>query len=242
MRRHLSNEWMDDPAVNPRELAQALSFIRAVNRRLGGEAALLHHLRAWSQHWPRGQTITLLDIGTGSADLPIAASRWARSAGFDLRITAIDLHERTLECARSHINTSGATNIELLRADALCLANHFGVDSFDYVHAGMFLHHLPDVQVMTVLAAMDRVARRGIIWNDLIRSRLAWLAIQAITLGQSAMIRHDARVSVEAGFTRRDVLDIRHRLDLTYTRWRSSFLTQRFTLAGEKPHMSLSSR
>jgi hypothetical protein len=98
----------------------------------------------------------------------------------------------------------------------------------------MFLHHLSEIEVLTVLRIMDRVAQRGIVWNDLVRSRVAMAGIWALTLGQSDMIKHDARVSVRAGFTKKEVKDYARRTSLGYCRYRSSFFTQRFTLAGEK--------
>src|SRR3982751_5237477 len=74
-------ELMDDPAIPRSELADALRFIRAVHPPLGGSPAPLQHLRRWSRHWPKAGTrpITMLDIATGSADIPIVAVRWAKS-------------------------------------------------------------------------------------------------------------------------------------------------------------------
>ena len=239
MQRTITPEIMDQPDVAREDLAESLRFIRWVNRNLGGHASLLGHLKRWSRKWPRDRTITLLDIATGSADLPIAAQRWAQRAGFDLRITAIDAHETTLDLARRHVaeelgsDDPGHSGIELIQADALKLTDRFDVDAFDYVHAGLFLHHLQEIEIFTMLRMMDRLARAGIIWNDLIRSRIALVGIHLLTLGQPEIVKHDARVSVRAGFTRREVKEIRKRLGLEYCRYRANFLTQRFTLAGE---------
>lgn len=233
MRRTLTPEYMDDPGASREELSQALRYIRFVNAHLGGAGALISHLARWSTRWPKDRPITLLDIGTGAADIPIAARAWARQRGFDLQITAVDLHETTLSLAREHVGDD--SGIRLVRADALKLMEHFDPASFDYVHAGMFLHHLPEIEVLTVLRIMDRLARAGIVWNDLVRSRLSRLAVQLLTLGQPPMVQHDARVSVMAGFTPREAQEYAQRLDLTYCRVRWSVWTQRFTLAGEKP-------
>lgn len=236
MRRRLSHELMDDPQADRAQLDRALGFIRRINRRLGGVRALVGWLEAWSGGWPGGRPVTLLDIATGSADLPIAAVRWARGRGIDLRITAIDLHETTLDLAREHVASYPelADAITIRRADALGLMDLYKPGSFDYVHAGMFLHHLRETQVMTVLRIMDRLARAGLIWNDLIRSRLAHGAIRVITLGQPEMVRHDARVSVEAGFTRAEVMDLAGRVGIEQPRYHASFLSQRFTLTAQR--------
>lgn len=227
---------MDDPEIPRAELAEALRFIRLVNRRLGGTAALLGHLRRWSRNWPRDRPVTLLDVATGSADIPIAAVRWARRAGFDLRVTAVDLHPITLELAREHLkrHADAADAISLQACDALRLADHFASESFDYVHAGMFLHHLGDIEALTMLRIMDKLARAGIVWNDLVRSRVALGAAHILTLAAPRVVRHDATASVRAGFTRIDVLEMARRLELTYVEYHSSFWTQRFTLAGER--------
>lgn len=227
---------MDDPAVDPQRLDKALRYIRTVNKRLGGVHALLGRLEPWTHRWPADRPITMLDIATGSADLPIEAVRWARGRGFDLRVTGVDLHETTLELARDHVaqHSDVADAITLERADALALDERFEMMSFDYVHAGLFLHHLKEIQILTVLRIMDRLARRGIIWNDLVRSTAARAVIHLLTIGRDEIVRHDARVSVEAGFTRREVLDYARRVDLGYCTYEWSLLTHRFTLAGER--------
>lgn len=232
-------ELMDDPAIPRAELDEALGFIRIVNRRLGGAAALLGHLKKWSRNWPKaGQgTVTLLDIATGSADIPIAAVRWASGAGFDLRVTAVDIHETTLELAREHLtkHPEEASSITIEKADALRLMDRFSAQSFDYVHAGMFLHHLPDLEVLTALRIMDRLARVGIVWNDLIRSHIALAGIRVLTLASPPYVKRDAIASVKAGFSAAEVKDMARRLELGYAKYQQNFFAQRFTLAGERP-------
>lgn len=233
MRRVLEGEMMDEADVSRESMQRALAFIRGVNRRLGGAAALIRHLQTWSTHWPKGRPITLLDLGTGSADIPLAVRRWGEARGHDIRITATDVHPLTLDLAREHVG--GAAGIEITRLDALAMRESLAARSFDYVHAGMFLHHLSEVRVLTVLAGMDRVAARGIVWNDLVRSRLNLAFITLATTGRSEMIKHDSRASVRAGFTRGEVLDFANRSDLGFCRYQASLFTGRFTLAGERP-------
>jgi hypothetical protein len=233
MLRRLTPELLDDPAVSRRDLESAMRFIRDVNRNMGGVDAMLTHLRAWSSSWPRTRPITLLDIGTGSADLPLAAVQWARSEGFDLRVTAMDKHALTLEIARSQI--AGKRGVTLLQGDALTLDERFEPGSFDYTHAGLFLHHLDDRQVVTVLRSMNRIARAGIIWNDLMRSRLGHAVITLMTLLRPRIVRHDSRVSVAAGFTKDEVAALAKQAGIEDAEYTESIRTHRFTLAGEKP-------
>ncbi len=232
MERVLTPELMDDPAIDREELRRSLAYIRGVNRWLGGSAALLGLLRRWSRSWPRDRPITLLDVGTGSADIPVAARQWAQRAGFDLRVTGVDLHDTTLALAREH--TAGVDGIDLIKADARRCGDHFAPGSFDYVHAGMFLHHLAADDVLVVLRTMHRLARRGIVWNDLVRSPLSATVVRLLVTGQPPTVRHDAVVSIRAGFTRREALNLARDTGITYARW-SRVMWYRFTLAGEKP-------
>ena len=121
--------------------------------------------------------------------------------------------------------------IALLRASALDLP--FPPNSFDYCITSLFLHHLKDIEVLTVLRMMDRLATRGIVWNDLTRNRRAYWMTSFATIFADPIVKHDARVSILAGFTGREVLDMRDRLSLDYTQYRRHFY-HRFTLAGEK--------
>lgn len=240
MRRRLTPELMDDPAVGREDLGSSLRYIRWVNRRLGGSAALLGHLSRWSKGWPRDRPVTLLDVATGSADIPVAVRRWGLSRGFDIRVTGVELHEATLAFAREHVSAESARDgrigagVVLEGGDALRLGDRFKPGSFDYVHAGMFLHHLNEVEALTVLRIMDRLAKRGLVWNDLHRSRLHRLLVEAVLVGMPVIVRHDARVSVEAGFTRREVEEMARRVGVEGARYHRAPGWYRFTLTGER--------
>jgi hypothetical protein len=60
------------------------------------------------------------------------------------------------------------------------------------------------------------------------------VALRALLVGQPEIVRHDAVVSVRAGFTRREAMDLARRVGIGYARY-STVLLHRFTLAGEKP-------
>ncbi len=234
---------MDDPNVDHASLAQSLRYLRWINTRMGGARALVRHLEAWSGNWPRAGagTVTLLDVATGSADVPVLVRRWALRRGFDVRIVGVDIHEKTLDEARRFVAEASIDDprigegIEIRAADARRLVEEFGALSFDYVHAGLFLHHLPDIEVLTVLRVMERLSRRGLVWNDLHRSRLHRTLARVFTVGKPEIVRHDAVVSVEAGFTKREVLNIAQRVGVaSWMRYRRAPLWYRFTLAGER--------
>jgi hypothetical protein len=227
--RHRQAELMDDDAVDARELGVALRFIRGVNKYFGYTRATLSHLKRFSRSWQRGRTVRILDVATGSADVPRAILRWADRHGWDLRIIAIDRHAQTLNAALAAGQPD--PRLAIVQADALRLP--FADGSFDYALTSMFLHHLDDDAAAAVLAEMNRVASRGLIAADLVRSARAYGWITLFTLFTTPMIRHDAKVSVAQAFRKPEVLALRDRAGIPFARYHKHF-GHRFVLAGEK--------
>ena len=230
-RRIVEPELMDDPQVDRAELAAALRFLTFINRRLGGVAAVLRAFKRWSSDWPAGDAIRILDVGTGAGDIPLAIADWAARTGRSVHITALDRHATILSLARQRIG--GRSDIELRPGDALHLTDLFDADSFDYAHAGLLLHQLPDIEVMTVMRMMQRITRRGLIISDIIRSPITRLGIYPWLPFMPPMVRHDARVSLPAAFTKREILDLARRVGLERLSYRRN-LFYRFTLTSEK--------
>ena len=63
---------------------------------------------------PRGQAIRILDVATGSADVPKAILRWASRAGFDVRIV------RYRSCTRRTVAEAAAGNMDSDRLRRPC--------------------------------------------------------------------------------------------------------------------------
>jgi ubiquinone/menaquinone biosynthesis C-methylase UbiE len=227
-RRERQAEWMDEPGADPRLLDKSLRFIRGINRWLGYTRATVSHFEHFSRTWARGARVTVLDVATGTADVPAALVEWGDRRGFDVRVVGIDLHDRTIRAAQGR---SLDRRIGLVRADALRLP--FADGSFDYVMTSMFLHHLDDDVVVRVLAEMGRVARRGVVVADLVRDARAVFWIKLLSLCANPMVRHDAVVSVRQSFREGEIVELARRAGLGYVRYSRHF-AHRFVLAGEK--------
>lgn len=227
LRRH---EMMDDAAVDPADLRRSLTFIRRTNTLLGYTRATVRHLERFSRNWSPGQTVRILDVATGSADIPRAILRWAGRRGFDVRIVALDLHASTLALARAP-GGRPTPGLRFVRGDATRLP--FADGGFDYALTAMFLHHLDDGAAVQVLREMSRVSRRGIVAADLLRHRRAYAWITLLTLFAGDMVRHDARASVAQAFTKAEVLALRDRAGVGFADYFRHF-GHRFVLAGER--------
>ena len=227
----LRPEWIDAPSVPPDELRRSLAYIRRINSLLGYHRATISHLRQFSRNWKPGETVRVLDVATGSGDLPRAILRWSARRKFDVRVVGVDLHATTLAEARALTPDGIRGRLALARADALRLP--FADGEFDYATTAMFLHHLDDEAAVLAVREMARVASRGIVVADVLRHRRAYLWITLFTLLSSPMVKHDARTSVVQCFTKAEVLRLRERAGTGFAKYFRHF-GHRFVLAGEK--------
>jgi ubiquinone/menaquinone biosynthesis C-methylase UbiE len=108
----------------------------------------------------------ILDVGTGTAQIPIELARQAPS----IRVLAIDLAASMLELARRNVLAAALTaNIELEQVDAKGLPYADG--QFAAVMSNSIVHHIPEPA--RVLAEACRVVQAGglIFVRDLLRPR-----------------------------------------------------------------------
>jgi SAM-dependent methyltransferase len=197
-RRRDVRESLDIPDQDPRELRLLLGDLQRVNRRYGGVRLVLRHLQQILP--PRSnRPLTLLDVAAGGADVTRAVARWAADRRLPLRCVALDRHPEVLAAAREQV-ASGET-LAFVRADALALP--FADRSVDVVICGMALHHFTPAEAVRVLREIARVARRGFVVHDLVRSwplyAAAW--IDGRLLARSRLARHDAPASARRAFT-----------------------------------------
>ncbi len=203
-RRRFDPEWMDRTDNTPEDLDGALDDIRAVNRFLGGSKTIVQAARPFLRAGDGGEPLSVLDVGTGGADLPLDLVTEARRAGRRIRIVAVDRDAVTLEYARR--KTVDAPEIELQAADAFDLP--YAPGSFDLVTASMFLHHFTHDNAVRLLSSFRRIARRAVLINDLERHLVPWafIGLVARVTRRGPMFVHDAPLSVLRGFTSAELL------------------------------------
>ena len=123
-----AEERLDRPRHDPRVLAESLDQVAAVNRWLGARRALIRHLGPWIE----GGVRTVLDVGTGSGDLPRAVASWAARRGHEVEITAVDAHPQIAAVA------SVRTGFPVAVAEGASLP--FPDGAFDVALLSMTLH------------------------------------------------------------------------------------------------------
>lgn len=226
--RRRVDEWMDAPDADPITLEKSLRFIRQINRFLGYSRATVKALAGLID--PASTLpVRVLDVATGTADIPVAVLRQAQARRAVVSVVALDLHEATVRTARAW---TAHPRLRFVRGDATALP--FADGSFDVVMTGMFLHHLDDSAVVAVLREMNRVAARGVVIADLLRSRRAYAWVTLLTISANPMVRHDARASVAGAYTAQELTALARSAGLDYVKPRRAF-GHRLILAGRKP-------
>lgn len=202
------------------DVAENLADLRRINRFLGGRRVILDAIAALVDTAGLGE-LSLLDVGTGSADIPGAVAGWCRARGITGQVTALDLSERNLRIARERLGID--ESVQLVRGDSLALP--FADRSVDVITASLFLHHFEDADVVRLLADFARVARRAVIVNDLVRHLVPyWFArLSGPLLATSYLTRYDGPASVLRGFTAQEMCEHAARAGLRQVRVRRRF-------------------
>jgi ubiquinone/menaquinone biosynthesis C-methylase UbiE len=206
-------ELLDRESPPREEMLRVAGYLAFVNRWLGGTRAVATHLGGIRE------PVTVLDVASGAGDIPRDLSRRYPL----LKPILFDLSEMML---------SLASGMPRIRGDVRRLP--FADRSIDYVISTHFFHHLGDDEIVWTLREFDRIARRGIIVNDLLRRRRALFWIKLFTVFANRYVKADGPASVRRAFTVEEVETLARKAGLDWLRVRVHF-GHRFTLAGERP-------
>ena len=215
MKRSAELELMDLPGQPKELLAGNLRDLRVINRYLGCYRSVLGGLARLVRE-QNLRRFTLLDVGTGSGDIPAAIARWARRQDIAAQISGLERDPVTVEQAMDQ--TGSLREITIVRGDAM--APPFRSGSFDFILASQLLHHFTDDQIVALLRGWARLARRAIIVSDLLRHPLAYHGIRLLTRGftRNRMTRVDAPLSVRRACTLAEWRELIRRADIGASR------------------------
>ena len=202
MERRYNAEIMDDFSIQDERIDDALQELKTINILLGGKATTQKGFRILREQKLLQSKLTVLDVGSGGADV-------FSSTSDDYSITVLDKNPRACSYLQEH------TKYSVLCGDAMDIP--FRDKSFDIIHVSLFLHHFTEDQIVQMMERFSRIARHGIIINDLRRSLLALIGIKILTLlfSRSGMVKHDAPLSVQRGFTKKELLQLLKRSSIT---------------------------
>ncbi len=209
-------ERMDLPDQDSALVEGCLDDLRRLNRWSGGVRLTISALGRLTRDFAPGTGLKIVDLATGGADFPRAMAAWAARRGLRARILATDLNPQILDLAAR----GAPPGIEFAVADARRLP--FDDGAFDVATCSLLLHHLEPDDAVAMLKEMRRVARRGVIVNDLLRSWVGYLGAHLATraMSKNPLFRHDAPLSVRRAYTRGEMATLAARAGLALVAFR----------------------
>ena len=197
--RATTTEFLDQPDCGPALAAASCRLMETVNRHFGGIRVVRRFLAAETAGRPAGARLRILDIGSGSCDIPLAVSRWARARDMRLHFTCLEKAGDMADMARGRLARAGDRAVQLIQEDVF---THQPVEPYDFAVASMCFHHFDDAGILALLQRLRGFVRDSVLINDLRRSRLASLAVRLLMAGAGtpAGVRHDALLSIRRGF------------------------------------------
>jgi len=159
--------------------------------------------RALLEFWQH-KSPSILELGAGDGTLMLAIARLLSPRWSDIDLTLLDRHQLLSEESRKDF-AALRWNVETVTADVFSFLDNEQASPYDIILTNLFLHHFPERDLARLF---DKIASLGQLfvaveprrdWRALMASRALW------AIGCNDVTRHDAQVSVRAGFTEKEL-------------------------------------
>jgi collagenase-like PrtC family protease len=210
--RSTTKEFLDQPDCDPSLIAESHRFMEKVNGCFGGTRIVRRFLSAETRCRDIKFPLRILDIGSGSCDIPLEISRWARASAIPIEITCIEVSDQAIAIARRKLALANDPAVHLLQEDVF---THQPAEPYDCAVASMCFHHFDNEQILTLLQRLRSFVTHRVLINDLHRTPLASFGAGLLLdcSGARPGVRHDALLSIERGFKIRELESVLKRLD-----------------------------
>jgi 2-polyprenyl-3-methyl-5-hydroxy-6-metoxy-1,4-benzoquinol methylase len=195
-------EMMDRPQPISVELERDLHNIRQLNRWFGSHALILSFARRWIR--PKAR-LRIVDLATGSGDIPRLIADYASSIDTQVQIDALDQRSATLEIAKTL--SADYPNINFVEANVL---EWQALEAYDIVLCTMALHHFNEKDAVRVLRRCRELSRKFLLVSDLRRSLHGTIGVFLLTttLFREPMTKFDARLSMARAFSCSEIREL----------------------------------
>jgi 2-polyprenyl-3-methyl-5-hydroxy-6-metoxy-1,4-benzoquinol methylase len=199
-------EMMDRPQPVSVELERDLERIRQLNHWFGSYHLVLGFVRSWIKP---GDNVRIIDLATGSGDIPRLIVDHARKIGAEVKIDAVDKQSATVEIATK----LSVDYPEISYSQANILESQTTGGAYDIVLCSLVLHHFSDEEAVRVLRVCRELSREFVLVSDLRRGFLATSGAYLLTalIFREPMTRYDARLSVARAFSFAELDDLARR-------------------------------
>ena len=195
-------EMMDRPQPVSVELERDLKRIRQLNRWFGSYHLVMGFIRRGTRPADR---VRVVDLATGSGDIPRLIVDYARKIHAKVEIDALDRQPATLEIARKL--SANYPEISYREADIL---EWNSLEAYDITLCTLALHHFGGEDAVRVLCKCRELSKRFVLVSDLRRSFFLFAGVYLLTtlIFREKMTRYDARLSAIRAFSFSEMCDL----------------------------------
>jgi len=195
-------EMMDRPQPVLAELERDLVRIRQLNRWFGSYRLVLGFIRRWIRP---DEKLRVVDLATGSGDIPRLIVDYARQISAKVEIDALDWQPATLEIARK----LSVNYPEISYHEANILEGN-SIAAYDIALCTLALHHFSNEDAVRLLRRCREVSKRLVLVSDLRRSfsLIAGVYLLTTLIFREPMTRYDARLSAIRAFSFSEMRDL----------------------------------
>ena len=191
--RAVHAEMLDALPPEAPEARASRRDLRRINALVGQSGIMVRSLRTHVSRNPR----RIVDLGCGDGHVALAIARRMARAWPGAELTLVDLQPAVPEAIRAEIAALGWP-VDVVKADALTWLE--SASGYDLALANLFLHHFDGPDLERLLAGIAGSAAT-LVATEPHRAALAQLAARLVgAIGANHVTRHDAVVSVRAGF------------------------------------------
>jgi len=195
-------EMMDRPQPVSTELERDLERLRQLNRWFGSYRLVSLFMRRWIMP---GAQMRVVDLATGSGDIPRLLVDHARKVGARIEVDAVDQQAATLEIARRL-----SADYPEISYHAANILEWDSTGGYDIALCSLVLHHFSDDDAVRLLRRCRELSRRFVLVSDLRRGLLLQAGVYMLTalIFREPMTRFDARLSAQRAFSFDEMHDL----------------------------------
>lgn len=209
MNRSYTKELLDEDDIPFPHIKKNMQELETINTLLGGHRITLKGLKKLIGN---RKQIHICEVGCGGGDNIKAMIRWCDNKKIKAIFTGIDIKETCIDYARE--NLAGHDNIHWIRSDYKDVIFN---NKPDIIFSSLFCHHFTDEELIDIVRWKMEHSALGFFINDLHRNPIAFYAIKILTgiFSSSYLVKNDAPLSVQRGFSKQDWLNIFERAGLS---------------------------
>lgn len=218
--RSYQQELLDDPSIPFADIRQNMQELDTINTLLGGHDITIAGVKKILAHSGK-KNISIAEIGCGGGDNLRAIDKWLRKKNISASYTGIDINPHCI----AHATTAAGLQ------QARWITSDYKKVQFDkkpdIIFSSLFCHHFQDDELVFMFQWMRQQAGMGFFINDLHRHALAYHSIKILTkaFSRSYLVKNDAPLSVQRGFSGRELKALMQRAGLKncYIKWKWAF-------------------